>query len=124
MELIPAELTALTSQSSVDPFISAEEYAQLRAEVDKLANGVFDDTANGFISERIEFAKRPRQAQISHLELRPDMKQKLKAVSSCAFPVWLDEQLLCLDGQKILSAAESLTTWVWVFCGIAVRRIC
>jgi hypothetical protein len=67
MELIPAELTALTSRTEVELFISANEHTQLKAEIGKLANGIFDETANRFIGERIEFAKRTREAQISHL---------------------------------------------------------
>jgi hypothetical protein len=104
MELIPAELTALTSRTEVEPFISANEHAQLTVEIDKLANGIFDETANRLIDERIEFAKRTRQAQISHLELRSEMKQKLMAISPSAFPGWLHEQALSLDGQRILTS--------------------
>ena len=50
--LIPAELTALTSRSEIDPFIPPEQLEQLNAEVDKLANGVFDDKAKAFIGDR------------------------------------------------------------------------
>jgi hypothetical protein len=103
MELIPAELTALTSGSKVDPFINQEEWGQLSAEVDKLADGVFDDKAKAFIEDRIAFAKRTREGQIKHLELRPDMKQQLKALSPDAFAAWVDQQVLTLDGQKILA---------------------
>jgi hypothetical protein len=103
MELIPAELTALTSKTEVEPFLSANEHAQLKADIDKLVGGIFDEAANRLIDERIEFARRTRQAQIRHLELRPEMKQKLMAISPDAFPVWLDEQVLSLDGQKILA---------------------
>jgi hypothetical protein len=94
MELIPAELTALTSRTEVEPFLSPNEHAQLKAERGKLASGIFDEAANRLIDEQIEFAKRTRQAQIDHLELRLEMKQKLIAVSPGAFPAWLDEQLL------------------------------
>lgn len=103
MEFIPAELTALTSRTEVEPFLSANEHAQLKAEIDKLARGIFDEAANRSIDERIEFARRARQAQINHLELRPEMKQKLMAVSPGAFPEWLEEQILSLDGQSILA---------------------
>jgi hypothetical protein len=103
MELIPAELTALTSKTEVEPFLSASEHAQLKADIDKLASAIFDEAANRLIDERIEFARRTRQAQIRHLELRPEMKQKLTAISPDAFPAWLDEQVLSLDGQKILA---------------------
>ena len=103
MDLIPAELTALTSGGKVDPFISPEQRAQLYAEVDKLANGIFDDQAKASIEGRIKFAKRTRQAQINHLELRPEMKQHLKTISPDALPAWLDQQVVTLDGQKILA---------------------
>jgi hypothetical protein len=103
MELIPAELTAFTSKTEVEPFLSANEHAQLKAEIDKLASGIFDEAANRSIDERIEFAKQTRQAQIDHLELRPEMKQNLMAISPEAFPELLDEQVLSLDGQKILA---------------------
>lgn len=69
-----------------------------------MAKGIFDETANRFIGEQIEFAKRTREGQISHLQLRPEMKQKLVAVSPNVFPTWLDEQVLSLDGQKILTS--------------------
>jgi hypothetical protein len=104
MKLIPAELTALTSRTEVELFISANEHTQLKAAIGKLANGIFDETANRFIGEQIEFAKRTREGQISHLQLRPEMKQKLVAVSPNVFPTWLDEQVLSLDGQKILTS--------------------
>jgi hypothetical protein len=68
MELIPAELTALTSKTEVKPFLSANEHAQLKAEIDTLVSGIFDEAANRLIDERIEFARRTRQAQIRHLE--------------------------------------------------------
>lgn len=68
MELIPAELTALTSKTEVKPFLSANEHAQLKAEIDTLVSGIFDEAANRLIDERIEFARRTRQAQIRHLK--------------------------------------------------------
>jgi hypothetical protein len=68
MELIPAELTALTSKTEVEPFLSANEHAQLKAEIDTLVSGIFDEAANRLIDERIEFARRTRQAQIRHLK--------------------------------------------------------
>ena len=40
MELIPAELTALTSKTEVEPFLSANEHAQLKADIDKLRPGL------------------------------------------------------------------------------------
>ncbi|MGA3093421.1 MAG: hypothetical protein ABSD75_32925 [Terriglobales bacterium] len=83
--------TALKSTTEVEPFLSANEHVQLKAEIDKLASGILDEAANRLIDERIEFARRTRQAQIRHLELRPEMKQKLMAISPDAFPAWLDE---------------------------------
>ena len=67
-ELIPAELTALTSRTEVEPFLSAKEHAQLKAEIDKLASGIFDEAANRSIDARTEFVRRAGQAQIRHLK--------------------------------------------------------
>ena len=103
MELLSAELTASTSRTEVEPFLSAKEHAQLKAEIVKLASGIFDEAASRSIDARIEFARRARQAQIRHLELRPEMKQRLMAISPDAFPAWLDEQILSLDGQEVLA---------------------
>jgi hypothetical protein len=113
MELIPAELTALTSKTEVEPFLSTKEHAQLKADIDKLASGIFDEAANRLIDERIEFARRTRQAQIRHLELRPEMKQKLMAISPDAFPTWLDEQFCPWTGKRF---------WQVKSCGSILTR--
>jgi hypothetical protein len=105
MELLSAELTASTSRTEVEPFLSAKEHAQLKADIDKLASGIFDEAANRLIDERIEFAKRTRQAQIDHLELRPEMKQKLMAVSpdeSCTTaPRWMRRRVIYMTALRL-----------------------
>jgi hypothetical protein len=103
MEFIPAELTALTSGREINPFIPPEQLAELQAEVDKLAEGIFDDKARASVEDRIAFAKRTRQGQIDHLALRPDMKEQLKAIGPDAFPAWLEQRVSTLAGQEILA---------------------
>lgn len=102
MDLIPAELTALQSQTNVDMFISEQDCAKLRAEVEKLARGAFNETADRFISDRVAFAKTTRQKQIGHLELRTDVKDKMKTISAGNLPSWLDEEMMAPVGQKLL----------------------
>ena len=73
MELIPAELTALTSRTEVELFISANEHTQLKAEIGKLANGIFDETANRIIGERMNLrsGRARRKSVISHAITAP-----------------------------------------------------
>jgi hypothetical protein len=56
-----------------------KEYATLCAEVDRLYPGICDDKAEQFINERKPFSEFSRSGQKTHLDGRPELKDRLKA---------------------------------------------
>jgi hypothetical protein len=105
MDLLRNEVKTLYARSdSVVAFYSAADYGALQAEVAKLAQGIVEDRAQTFLSERGEFAKASRVSQKAHLENRPDMKARLLAIPEDSLNAWLDEQLSGNIGAALLCA--------------------
>jgi hypothetical protein len=104
-ELLAAEMTALQSgTSTVALFLRVEDYPLLRREVDKLANGVFDERAAKFIKERGDFASNTRSGQLHHLKNRTDIKKKLKNVPAEKLEHWLQTETMTRTGVAILAS--------------------
>lgn len=104
MDLLRAEVAALyTRADSVVSYYKPADYAALKAEVAKLAQGIVDDRAQAFLAERKEFAKASRDDQKEHFEQRPDMRERLLAVSEDGLEAWLDEQVAGNVGAALLT---------------------
>lgn len=104
MDLLRAEVKALYARAnSVVAYYSPADYDALKAEVAKLAEGIVDERAESFLSERTEFAKASRGGQKAHLEKRPDIKARLLAVSEDELAAWLDQQMSGDVGAALLT---------------------
>lgn len=81
MEQLHGEIRALnTGETDVIVFYGRTEYAEFQTEVDKLAQGIFDETAQTFIAGRRHFAKTSRADQVSHFTVRSELKDRLNSV--------------------------------------------
>ncbi len=104
MELLFAELEALRSRTaSVDALLEESHYEALRREVDKLANGNFDERASSFIENRLKFSSNTRSNQASHLEVRTETKERLKGVPPDQLESWLQTEATKPVGLVILA---------------------
>jgi hypothetical protein len=94
MDLLRAEVRALYARAdSVVAYFDPANYDALKQEVAKLAEGIVDERAWTFLSERKEFATSSRDEQKAHFEKRPDMRTQLLAVPKDGVAAWLDEQV-------------------------------
>ncbi|MGA7443064.1 MAG: hypothetical protein WB523_10040 [Candidatus Sulfotelmatobacter sp.] len=104
MELLAAEMRALKWEvRSINQFLNANDYAKVRQEVNKLATGVFDGRADGFIEERIAFARATRSSQAGYLRLRADTKSTLKGVPPENLAQWLQGETMTPAGVALLA---------------------
>jgi hypothetical protein len=105
MDLLRNEVKTLYAHSdSVVAFYSPADYDALKEEIAKLAEGIVEERAETFLSERGKFARTSREGQKAHLESRPDMKAGLLAVTAESLTEWLDEQVAADIGAALLSA--------------------
>jgi len=103
-ELLRAEVKALYEDAdSVVAYYSPADYAALKEEVGKLAEGLLDERARSFVSGRLALAQATRERQNNLFERRPDMKARLFAVSKDELPGWLDEQVRGDVGAVVLA---------------------
>jgi hypothetical protein len=103
MELLPEELSVLHSRTGLDPFISAEEYTELKRQINKLADGRLDEESERIVRDRSAFAQRTRRGQVDHFETRDDMKQELKSIRPGDLPKWLDAKTTTPAGAAMLT---------------------
>lgn len=106
MEQLHGEVDALMNGSSgVAAFCAPNEreYGELKAEVDRLAQGIFDQQAQQFIANRQQFAATTRSDQKIHFDDKPETKARLQAVSSDQLPTWLDQEVVTNIGAAILT---------------------
>ena len=105
MDLLRNEVKTLYARSdSVVAFYSSPDYSALKAEVAKLAQGIVEERAQTFLSERVEFARATRESQKAHLENRPNMKARFLAVDKDSLAAWLDQEMSGNAGAALLSA--------------------
>jgi len=94
MDLLRLEVNALYARADlVEAYFNTADYDLLKSEVAKLAEGIVDERAWTFLSERKEFATITRDEQKAHFEKRPDMRTRLLAVPGDGLAAWLDEQV-------------------------------
>lgn len=74
-------------------FYGSSDYEKLKAEVDKLAQGVFDSRAARFIPQREAEAKQSRNALYAALEDRPQLKRKLAAIPEESVGRWISREV-------------------------------
>ncbi|MFP5226930.1 MAG: hypothetical protein ACLGXA_04830 [Acidobacteriota bacterium] len=104
MDLLKAEVDTLYADGdSVVAFYSREDYAALVAEVAKLAEGIVDNRAQTFVSNRAASAKTLRTNQKALFRSRPDMRAALLAVPQKGLGDWLNDQLLGDAGATLLA---------------------
>lgn len=103
LDLLKAEVHALYARAdSVVAYYNPADYDALKAEVTKLAEGIVDQRAQSFLSNRKGLAKAGREEPKTHLEQRPDMKARLLAVPENGLVAWLDEQVFGEFGTALL----------------------
>lgn len=93
MEQLAAEMWALNlGTSTVDAFLNEKDHAIVRREVDRLADGDYDERTARLLDERAALASSTRLGQVQHLEKRNDIKQKLKNIAPENLEKWLNYQ--------------------------------
>lgn len=84
-------------------YYSPADYAALVAEVAKLAEGIVDNRARAFVSNRAGSAKTLRANQKALFSSRPDMRKVLLAVPKKGLAAWLNEQMSGDTGATLLA---------------------
>jgi hypothetical protein len=103
-DLLRAEVKALNDDAdSVIAYYSPADYAALKAEVGKLSEGIVDQRAQTFVSERMESTKETRKGQKPLMEKRPNMKTGLLAIPENRLTAWLDQEVSSDGGAIILT---------------------
>lgn len=106
MDQLDAEVEALHKNT---PYVIAfykpegDGYRKLKTEVDKLAQGIFDERAHHHINNRQQFSQVTRADQKTHFDDKPEMKGRLKLISDSQLPEWLHSESLSHSGAAILS---------------------
>jgi hypothetical protein len=104
MEQLRGEVSALnTGVSGVVAFYGPKEYASLKAEVEKLSQGICDNRALEFIAGRKQFAQSARSGQKIHLQSRQNVADRLMAVTEDGLQEWLDREMLSEVGAAMLA---------------------
>lgn len=104
MEQLHGEVSALnTGASEVVAFYGPKEYTLLKAEVEKLSQGICDKRAEEFIAGRKQFSESTRSGQQSHLQTKQNTADRLKAVTQGELQAWLDREMLSDIGAAILA---------------------
>jgi hypothetical protein len=101
---LQGEVRALHARAdAVVAFYGQPEYKEMRAEVDKLAQGVVDGRAQEFITGRAQFSKDTRSDQRAHFDARKDARDRLAAITEQQLPTWLQSESLKPRGTAILA---------------------
>ena len=103
MEQLHHEVDAInTGASSVEAFYGAREYSALRAHVDKLALGELNAETQLRVASGNHFAQAARSSQKAHLDSKPEVKDRLKAVAQGQLSRWLQSEMLSDRGTALL----------------------
>jgi hypothetical protein len=90
LELLGFEMAAVVGRiPAPDPFVARRYLAGMISEVRRLAGGDFSAEADAFVSDRLRLSSVARSGQRSHTEARPDMRDKLRAISADKLGAWL-----------------------------------
>jgi hypothetical protein len=104
MEQLHGEVDALnTGATEVIAFYGPEEYALLKAEIEKLSQGICDKRAEEFIAGRKHFSESTRSGQQNHLQAKQNTADRLKTVTEDKLRAWLDREMLSDIGAAILA---------------------
>jgi hypothetical protein len=90
LELLGFEMAAVVGRiPAPDPFVSKPGLTEMISEVRRLAGGDFSAQADAFVNERLRLSSAARSGQRSHTEARPDMRDKLRDISTDKLAAWL-----------------------------------
>jgi hypothetical protein len=104
MRQLVGEVAVMNRQKKgVEAFYGPDDLALLKAEVDKLSRGILDSDADMFITERKAFSKSTRVGQRAHTESKPEVTERLKAVTPEQLAVWLDSEVSSDTGVAMLA---------------------
>jgi hypothetical protein len=104
MEQLRGELAALDKRtSSAIVFYGPREYREMQSEVNKLAQGNFDERAKFFTTERQQFSQTTRADQKAHFDTKQHVKDELKGISEDQLERWLDNQVISHNGAAMLT---------------------
>ena len=104
-DLLRAEVKALYDDAdSVVAYYCQADYDALKTEVRSLSEGIVDQRAQTFVSERMAFTKETRKGQKSLMEKRPDMRARLLAIPENRLTAWLDQEVSSDGGAIILKS--------------------
>jgi len=93
-DLLREEAKHVTKETKdVGLFYGNADYKKLVAEVDKLAQGVFDSRAAQFVPLREAEAKQSRDELYAAIEDRPHLKRKLAAISEESVGRWIAQEV-------------------------------
>lgn len=93
--------------AEIDPMLDASGREVVKAEVDKLANGVVGDEVKEFIEKRNQEAVATRGEQRDYFTGRNKLKQKLSAVHESDLSDWLQAETATPEGIQLFH--EQLT---------------
>lgn len=85
-----------------------EEYASLREEIQKLANGIFDEKATRFVGRRKMRARSVPEEFQDHLSSRPELCQILAKIAQRELPHWIEHELRRSRGRRALQGHLAL----------------
>lgn len=104
-DLLRAEVKALYDDADfVVAYYRQADYDALKAEVGKLSEGIVDQRAQTFVSERMGYTKETREGQKALMEKRPDMRARLLAIPDNRLTAWLDQEVSSDGGAIILKS--------------------
>jgi len=85
-----------------------EEYASLREEIQKLADGVFDEKATRFVGRRKMTARGVPDEFKEHLSARPELCRMLANITQRELPRWIQQELRASRGRQALKGHLAL----------------
>ena len=93
---------AVGEATRVDVCWTGVEYAALQEEIQKLADGVFDEKATRFVARRKTTARSVPDEFQDHLSSRPELRRILARVAQSDLPRWTQRELSGTRGRRAL----------------------
>ena len=92
LELLGREMAVVVRRiPALDPFVSKAGLMEMIAQVRRLASGDFSTQADTFVNERRSLSSAARSGQKEHTEPRPDVTERLRAISTDKLRAWLTD---------------------------------
>lgn len=93
MEQLHREVVAKHAGAlGIQPLYDAAEYERLTATVNALAEGEFGEETESHIAAVAEFSRSARSGQKAHLERKPDVRERLRAIAPNELGPWLNTE--------------------------------